>query len=80
MTSVWKSYTFQKLLAVQQTVLLKLIDDFRIEILFMEKIEIFDLKKNIQICNFNCNSVISSETMAKANFVKRMDSCSQKLH
>ena len=60
MTSVRKSYTFQSLLKnitllpaekfgninlYQQTVLLKIIYDFRIEIFFYGKIEIFDFKK-----------------------------------
>ena len=55
----------------------------------------FSFQKNsIQICIFNCNNVISSETVwvkvllskgwigsmgKKSTFIKRMDSCSQKL-
>ena len=60
MTSLRKSYTFQNLLKniallpaekfgninlYQQTVLLKIIYDFRIETSFMEKKEMFDFKK-----------------------------------
>ena len=72
MTSVRKSYTFQSLLKnitllpaekfgninlYQQTVLLKIIYEFMIEISFIEKYKFLISKNSIQICIFNRNSV-----------------------
>ena len=78
MTSVRKSYTFQSLLKSiillpaekfgninlsQQTVLLKLIYDYK---------NFWFQKNSIQICIFNCNNVFLWDCLGKGACIKRM--------